>query len=241
MQQKTRGIILHALQYNDKYAIVHIYTECSGRVSYLVSRQRGRKTAVSRAVFMPLSVVEMDAIHLNKRDIQRLKEVRPLFQPMAMTTDPVKNAIGLFLAEVLYRVVKDKEGNPPFFEFLVESIRWLEEKEQGIPNFHLIFLMHLPRFYGIFPNTARYTKNCFFDMLNAEFVTQPPLHAYFLNPEETLAFYRLLKMNYETSELYAFSRHERVAVIQRILEYYRLHLPDFPEIKSLAIMQSLFE
>lgn len=241
MQQKTRGIILHALNYSDKYAIVHIYTEQWGRVSYLVSRQRGKKTAVSRAVFMPLSVVEMDVIHQNKRDIQRLKEVRAVLQPTSMAMHPAKNAIGLFLAEVMYRVLNEKEGNAAFFDFLVRSIRWFEENEQGIANFHLIFLMHLPRFYGLFPNTERYTKHSYFDLLNAEFVSEVPQHNHFLNTDEALVFYRLLKMTYETSELYAFSRHERVAIIHRILEYYRLHLPDFPEIKSLAVMQSLFE
>ncbi len=241
MQQKTRGIILHTLNYSDTYAIVHIYTEQLGRVAYLVSRKRGKKSGVSRSLFMPLTVVEMDVIHQHKRDIQRIKEVRAVLQPVAISTNPVKNAIGLFLAEVLYRVVKDKEGNAVLFDFLLRSIQWLEEKEQGIPNFHLIFLMHLPRFYGIFPNTEHYTKNSYFDLLNAEFVSRLPLHEHYLNPDESLVFFRLLKMSYETAELYAFSRHERMAIIHRILEYYRLHLPEFSEIKSLAVMQSLFE
>ena len=48
-------------------------------------------------------------------------------------------------------------------------------------------------------------------------------------------------ISFENMSLYSFSRQDRVGVINRIVEYYRLHLPDFPEIKSLSVMQSLFD
>ena len=37
-----------------------MYTEAFGRASYLVARSRGKKSSVSKALFMPLSVVEME-------------------------------------------------------------------------------------------------------------------------------------------------------------------------------------
>ena len=54
---KTRGIVLHSIPYNDKYSIIYMYTEAFGRASYLVARSRGKKSSVSIALFMPLSVV----------------------------------------------------------------------------------------------------------------------------------------------------------------------------------------
>ena len=41
--------------------------------------------------------------------------------------------------------------------------------------------------------------------------------------------------------LYAFSRRDRVRILHLILDYYRLHLPDFPAIKSLDVLQALFD
>ena len=52
---------------------------------------------------------------------------------------------------------------------------------------------------------------------------------------------RLLKITYENMSLYSFSRQDRVRIIERLLEYYRLHLPEFPEIRSLAVMQTMFD
>jgi DNA repair protein RecO (recombination protein O) len=79
MLAKTRGIVLHTIPYNDTYSIAHIYTEVFGRAAYLIPRKRGRKSAFSNALFSPLSVVEMEVVHQNKRDLYRIKEIRMCF------------------------------------------------------------------------------------------------------------------------------------------------------------------
>ena len=76
---KTRGIVLHSIPYNDKYSIIYMYTEAFGRASYLVARSRGKKSSVSKALFMPLSVVEIigyDGIFLDQVVSPRLTTIR---------------------------------------------------------------------------------------------------------------------------------------------------------------------
>jgi len=242
MYSTTRGIVLHITPYNDTYSIVHIYTELFGRTSYLIARQRKQKTRVSNAHFMPLAVIEMEVEHQLTREIQRIKEVRSYFPLTSIPSHPIKNIIALFLAEVLYRIIQTKESDPKLFDYIYHSIRHLEILEQGIANFHLVFLIYLTRYLGIFPNTQSDTPagRVFFDLLNGIFTTQIPAHPHYLNKEESIIFSRLLRMNYENMELFAFSRNERTMIVRHILEYYRLHSIDFPEIKSLSVMQSLF-
>lgn len=232
---------MHTIPYNDKYSIIYMYTELFGRASYLVSRNRGKRTTVSKALFIPLSVLDMEVEHLNKRDLHRIKEARMCYPINSICCDPIKNVVALFLAEVLFRVVKDTEPDERLFSYLYESIHLLEYADKGIANFHLVFLLGLLGYLGIFPNTDSHKEGYFFDMLNGEFVNQVPMHAHYLNKEESEFFYRLLRISFENMSLYGFSRQDRVNIIHRILEYYRLHLPDFPEIKSLAVMQSLFD
>ena len=236
----TRGIILHVIPYNDTSSIVHVYTESFGRSSYLVARQRKRKTMVSYALFMPLSVLEMEVEHLKTRDIQRVKETKICYPLTSIPAHPVKNAVALFLAEVLYRLIRTKEADPKLFDYLSNSIRHLEILDQGIANFHLVFLIHLSRYMGIFPNAESYAPGVVFDLLNGVFTPHIPGHPHYLNKEESAVFFRLLRLNYENIAIHAFSRKERTTIINHILDYYRLHVTDFPEIKSLAVMQSLF-
>jgi DNA repair protein RecO len=241
MYCKTRGIIIHSTLYNDKYSIVHVYTELYGRVSYLTARQRKQKTRMSNAHLMPLSLVEMEVKHQKTRDIQQIKEVRIDYPLVSIPAHPVKNAIALFLTEILYRILQTTESDPKLFDYLCNSIRFLEILEQGTANFHLVFLMRLARYLGIFPNAESYTPGGYVDLLNGIITDQIPTHPHYLNKEESVIFSRMLRMNYENMALYAFSRKERTIIIQHILDYYRLHSIDFPEIKSLAVMQSLFD
>lgn len=238
---KTRGIVLHSIPYNDKYSIIYMYTEAFGRASYLVSRSRGKKTAVSKALFMPLSVVEMEVEHMNKRDLHRIRETKLCYPLTELFCNPVKNVLALFLSEFLFRVVKETEPDSRLFDYLYEAIRLLEYAEKGVANFHLVFLLRLLHYLGVYPNSESYVPGWYFDMLNGVFVDRIPMHRHYLNREESLIFARLLKISFENMSLYSFSRQDRVGVINRIIEYYRLHLPEFPEIKSLSVMQSLFD
>lgn len=240
MLSKTRGIVLHAMAYSDTYSIVYMYTEVFGRVAYMVARSRGKRSTVSRSLFLPLSVMEMEVDHQQKRGLQRIREARNMYPFHELYSHPVKNAIALFIAELLYRLAKEKEGDARFFDFLERSIRWLEQADQGIANFHLVFMLRLPFYWGVAPNVESYEKGACFDLLNGVFTLVRPLHRYYLSPNESVVLQRLLRIGYENMSLYAFSRQERVDIIQYILEYYRLHFPEFPEIKSLEVLQSLF-
>jgi len=241
MLHKTKGIVLHSVPYSDKSAIINMYTEEFGRVSYMVYNHRNKKSGLSRALFMPLHILDMEVEHLNNRDLQRIKEAKPLCPVMEIYLNPVKNAIALFLAETLYRIVHEQEANPHLFDYLCRSIRYLNIADAGISNFHLAFLFQLSEYLGIHPNVRTFKAGRFYDLLNSEFTDSPPAHSNYLSREESIVFERLMRIKYENMSLYAFTRQERVNIIRRIIEYYRLHLTDFPEIKSLAVMQSLFD
>ena len=240
MLHKTKGIVLHILPYNDAYNIINMYTENFGRMSYLASNARGKKTKVSRALLQPLSILDMEVEHLNSRSIQRIKEIKSAHPLFRLQNHPVKSAIALFLAEVLYRVIQEREVNRPLFEYLHDSIQWLDLAEEGIANFHLTFLIRLSSYIGVHPDGKTYRSGYFFDLMNGIFTEKMPEHPHYLNKEDSLVFERLLRINYKNMAVYSFSGQERSRIIRHILNYYRLHLPGLPEIKSLAVMQSLF-
>jgi DNA repair protein RecO (recombination protein O) len=50
----------------------------------------------------------------------------------------------------------------------------------------------------------------------------------------------MMRMDYPTMHLFRLSRHERNRLLEVAVTYYRLHLPNFPELKSLAVLQQLF-
>jgi DNA repair protein RecO (recombination protein O) len=241
MLHKTKGIVLHSLNYNDQYRIVHIYTEEFGRVPYLVSKSRRKKTGASAVLFHPFAVLEMEVDHQHLREIQRIREARPLIVLTSIPHDPVKIPVVMFLSEFMYKAVKDLQPNSLLFDFVFRSIAVFDLLEAGVANFHLVFMIKLSRFLGFYPNDEGYMSGMFFDMQHGAFVTGKPGHPFFLSPEDSKVFLLLLRMNYENMHVYAFSRHDRVNIIHRILDYYKVHFSTLMELKSLDILQALFD
>lgn len=241
MLQKTVGIVLHVLKYNDTSHIVEMYTEVCGRASFLVAVPRSRKAAVKSVLFQPLSLIEFEADFRPNATLYKVKEAKSYYPFSSLPYDPYKSSIALFLAEFLYRAIREQAENRPLFAYLVHSITWLDECGEGFANFHLVFLMRLSRFLGLYPNLDDYHEGDYFDMLNACFVSlRPQLHSSYILPQESARLSQLMRMNYETMHLFGLSRTERTRCLTIINEYYRLHLPDFPLLKSLSVLQELF-
>ena len=240
MLHKTRGIVLHSFTYNDKYAITQIYTEEFGRVSYLTAKSKGKQTRVPKSLFHALSALDLEVEHKNLRDIQRIKEAKVSLPPGSILCDPVKSVMSIFLAEFISHVTKDRQPDKVLFDFIYQSIHVFDLAENGVANFHLVFMIRLSIFLGFYPNAEGYMPNMFFDMQNGEFVRNKPFHPHFLNPDDSRIFLLLLRMNYENMHTFSFSGKQRVDIINRILEYYKLHLSELPEIKSLEVCQNFF-
>lgn len=242
MLQKTVGIVLHILKYSDTSNIVEMYTEVSGRASFLVPVPRSRKAVVKSVLFQPLSLIEFEADFRPNSTLYKIKEAKPFYPFSSLPYDPYKSAIALFMAEFLFRAIREEAENRPLFAYLVHSITWLDECREGFANFHLVFLMRLSRFLGLYPNLEDYHEGDYFDLLNACFVPlRPQLHASFVLPQDAGRLNWLMRMNYETMHLFGMSRGERARCLTVINDYYRLHLPDFPVLKSLAVLQELFD
>ena len=240
MLHKTRGIVLHSTKYSDRFAITLIYTEEFGRISYLTSQTRSHKSRVPRSLFHPLAILDLEVEHQNLRDIQRIKEMKVNIPLVAILSDPVKSAIGIFIAEIISKVIREEQTNRPLFDFFLQSVQILELTNASPANFHLVFLIRLSRLLGFYPDSSGYRKGMFFDMLNGTFSQFQPAHIYFIPPGESFVFSNLLRMTYENMQTFRFSGQERQVIIRRILDFYRLHLSNFPEIKSLEVLHDVF-
>lgn len=239
MLVKSQAVVLRRIRYSDSDSIVCLYSRDFGRVSYLSSDRR-KKSPLSPALLQPLSLIEYEADHKASRELQRLKEIKSDCPFLKLPFDPVKNTLSLFLAEVLYRVLGEAESNPPLFDFLRQSVQLLDLNEEGTANFHLAFLCSLTHFLGFYPNTENWRPGCGFDMQAGTWSDTRPAHNAWLNPQESEWLRKLLQLDYQHLGALQMNGGERTAALRKILDYYRLHLSDFPEIKSLDVLQECF-
>ena len=242
MLQKTQGIVLHTVRYKDTAMMATIYTEVAGRASFVVPVSRSRRAAVRSVLFQPPALVELEVDVRPNNPVSRVKEARTAHPYLSLPYDPCKAAIALFLSEFLYRALREEAENRPLFAYLRSSLLWLDECRTGFANFHLVFLMRLSRFLGLYPNLEGYAEGDWFDLRAACFTPLRPVgHGDCIAPAEAARIARLMRMDYGTMHLFRLTRDERARCLDVILTYYRLHLPDFPELKSVEVLRELFD
>ena len=238
MQVKTRALVLHTLKYGDTQIIVDLFTEQEGRVGIIQTVSATGRGRIRKQLFQPLTVLDVVYDVRPKARLQRLKDARLLYPYTSVPFDAVKLSLCMFVAEFLCQATRNEQQNIPLFNYVVASMRWLDGCGRAVPNFHLVFMIRMALFLGFQPNTE--DEGRFFDLRAACFVQQPPLHSDFLSAEDSARLRVVMRMNYDNMHLFAMSRAERSRCVDIILGYYRLHFPDFQEMKSLSVLKELF-
>lgn len=237
---KTRGLTLHYIKYSDSSVIACVYTEFAGRKSFIINNVRGKNSATSIGLFQPLTILEMDIYYREKKELQRIKEARIITPLQNIPFDIRKNTIALFLAEVLYKTLREEIGNEPLFGFLLNSIQLLDCNTRGTANFHLLFLLELSKYLGFYPLQNYSDENPIFDMLNGKFVSLLPVHPYYLDKTYSLMLNDLMKLSFTTIYSMELNHTQRFELLSKILEYYYLHLEGIGKIKSLEVLKEIF-
>ena len=237
---KTSAIVLHALKYGESQLIVDLFTRDAGRVSFFCHLPKSNKGKIKKQLFQPLTLLEVVFDYRPQASMQRFRDLR-LAKPFgSVPFDPVKLSISLFLAEFLNYATRNEQQNELLYDYVEDSLLWLDNVSEQYANFHLVFMMRLSLFVGFFPNLDKACDGAFFDFRAGCFVRQQPLHPDFLPPADAARLRVLMRMTFDNMHLFAMSRVERNLCVDFILKYYRLHFPDFPEMKSLDVMKSLF-
>ena len=240
MLKKTKAIVLFTLKYNDSSSIVHAFTEEDGRMSFWLRIPKSHKAKVKSVLFQPLSILELN-IDVSKRGLNYIREAQTVFPFSSLPFDPLKLSVALFLAEYLSKVLREEAQNLPLFAYLENSIQWLDGANEVPANFHLVFLMRLSRFLGLYPNLDNYHEGDFFDLENGCFVSSQPFHGQLVQGQQAKHILTLMRMNYETMHLFRMSRTDRNEILDVLLKYYSIHIPGSADLKSLPVLKELFD
>ena len=241
MLTKTQAIVLHSLKYGESRLIVDMFTRTFGRQSFIVSIPKTSKSKIKKQFFQPLTLLEIETDIRPKLQLQKLADVRMLTPFASIPFEPDKLAISLFVAEFLYYALRSEQRNELLYDYLEYSIMWLDGQQASYANFHLVFLLRLTRFLGFYPNLDDYEEGDYFDLRESEFMRNTPVHRDFLHPEEAQKVQLMMRMDFPTMHLFRMSHHDRNRLLEISIKYYRLHLPDFPEMKSIEVLQALYQ
>lgn len=238
MQITTKAIVLSGLKYGDTSLIVRAFTEQSGLKTYLLKGVlASKKGKLKSAYFQPLMQLEIVAYHKNKGTMESIREARVNYHYESLHTNITKNAMTLFLAEMLANSIFEEEENQELFQFIEASLQWLDTHDE-ISNFHLYFLLRLTKYFGFFPENN--DKDApYFNLLAGEFEHSSSLDP-ILYGENLNYFKTFLGINFDELHTVKMKKVNRQELLKSLILYFELHLQGFRKPKSLAVLNEVF-
>jgi len=238
MQVTTKAIVLSSLKYGDTSLIVKAFTKSDGLKSYLLKGVLTSKKGKLRAgLFQPFTQLEIVALHKNKGTLESMREARVVQHYHTLHSNITKNSLVLFLAEILTIVIQEEEKNPGLYEYLDYALYWLD-LHGNIPNFHLLFMLHLTKYLGCYPDTSRQDLP-YFDLQEGCFLSTPGVNP-ILKGEELENFKQFLGINFDGLLSVKLNNNQRQELLKTLLLYFELHLHGFRTPKSLAVLNAVF-
>lgn len=240
---KTNGIVLRAVKYGETSVIVSIFTDLFGIQSYLVNgvRTSSRKTQSKINLFQPGAILQLVVYHNELKKLQRIKESNWHYLYEHLFFNVAKNAVAMFIVELLTKCLKQPEASHELFQFTEDILVHLDKSnETEMANYPLFFATHLATFLGLQITDNYSAKNNILDLLEGLFIAQKPPHPYFLEEPYSNISSQLLKIMqpYELVQI-KINKDVRRVMMTAFQNYYALHIQDFGVMKSVPVLQTV--
>ncbi|MGL5892981.1 MAG: DNA repair protein RecO [Bacteroidia bacterium] len=239
MLHQTRGIVFHTIPYSDSRIIARIYTEQFGLRSYIVSSSRSKTGKVRSRLLQPLMHLDLIVQQREKNTLHTIKELSCHAPYHHLHEDIIKTTIGLFVAEVLHKAVREEEADQPLYDFLSSSLQVLDLTADGAANFHLAFLMQLTRYLGFFPQSNDFGSASIFDLRDGVFRPSIPDHPLFADVAESRLIELLRELPFAALHELKLNAEQRRLLLVYLLRYYELHLSTMKDIRSHQVLSEV--
>lgn len=244
---KTKGIVLRTVKYGETSIIVSIFTELFGIQSYLVNgvRTSTKKGSGKANLFQPAAILDMVVYHNELKNLQRIKEFKWGYLYQHILSDVRKNAVALFMVELLTRSLKQPEPNEDLFNFTEDAFLHLDKASETVAaNLPLFFALHLAVFFGVPPQPLKEipgeTGNLYFDLKEGIFTHEQPSHPHFIEGKQALVTAELLRVRRpEELEEIKLNHDFRRNLLYAYESFYALHIQDFGTMKTLPVLKEI--
>lgn len=215
MTLSTEFIILNTTKIGEKSLVLHCLTPSLGRRSFIVSV--GKSSGMS--LYLPLNILEGEVIENAKTDLWRVRGLSAVAPLNGIRSSVAKNAICMFMSEVLWRSIKDGACEEGLFEWCKRSILTLDALESDYSNYHLRFLLEYAGALGFSPS----------------FEDLAPFAG-----EKMQELKELLQSDFASSMLIPLNGRSRGEIAEILLQYLRYHSGSAINVRSLSVLSELF-
>lgn len=238
----TPALVLHTTSYSETSVIAKIFTRQLGVRSYIIKGVRKSGSRTKQNLLQPLSHLDLVVYNNPKTQINYIKEIgqhahRQQEQRMHLSEVAVHNALRFFMTEVLYKTLREEEPMPELFDYVADTCTF-QSTEIKLSQQPIMFLLKVSRHLGIEPLDNYSVREPLFDMLAGRYQYAGE-HTLDTSTSQLLHYY--LQALHTGSPLPIATLAQRTELINRLLEYYQIHLAEFRNFKSHEILHTILQ
>lgn len=212
----TELIVLGTTKVGESAVVVHTLSREYGRRGFLV--RSGKKAGMT--LFLPMNVLEAEVVENPKSELWAIRNIGLKEGLPSVRGNLYKNTMTLFLAEVLFRTLREGMAEDGLYEWCIGSLLALNALESDFSNFPVRWLMELAGAMGFRPS---------FDDI-APFAKE--------NLKEMKL---LLNADFSESMLIPLNGATRNALCEELLQYLSYHTEYPVQVKSLSVLRELYK
>ncbi len=238
MLLKTEGLVIRNVNYSDTSTISTIYTRNLGVQTYMLKGIRNPKGRLKINVMQPMFFVDLIVSKRENKNLQSLREIKPLFIYKNVTNDIRRTAIGTLMLEIIGVSVKQEEGDEALFDFVKEQFKYLDQAKRVPAFFHLYFMLKLSGFLGFQPLNNYSTDQNSFNLMEGVF--DSVMNEYSLIPELSTQISDLLNAELTDLSEIQINKEDRNALLLALERFYKIHLNEFKSFKTPQVYEDVF-
>lgn len=208
-------IVLNYTKIRDNSIVLHTLGRRYGRKSFLV--KTGRKAKM--AFYLPLNILELSVTENPKTDLWQACPVQASYPLLGIRNNVFKNTMSLFMAEVIYRTVKDGAQEDGLYDWCVRQILTLDALQSDFSNYHIYFLLEFCVALGFRPEAS--------DMIPFTGDNQPLVEQF-------------MRSDLPSAMLIPLTGRVRNDMAASIIRYLEFHTESAVNIRSLQVLREFF-
>lgn len=237
---KSIGIVFRSTKYSESSLILDIYTREKGLRSFIVSGVRTASKKNNKAsLYQHLNILDLVAYDKDDK-LARIKESRLDHHYQTLASNVIRSSVGLFILEICKNAIREREENIELFDFIHSRLLLLDmDPELNLGLFNIKFMLELSEHIGFLPINNWHFDTPYFDLYNGKFTANPE-EKYISSKEVSAAISMISHMSINGLSVLSYSKDLRSKIIDDLVIYYRLHIEQFKELKTLEVLRAIF-
>lgn len=228
------AIVVGGVAYGDRSRVVRLLTESHGLVPLWVANATKHK-----ALWHPLAVLEVVDLRPGKGGgLWTAREWRRGAPQLAYRREPVRSAVGFFVAEVLSGSLEEGAPAPELYNLAMRAVNWLET-ETRVPWVHVKFMAEFVHALGMMPGPCPEGKS-HFDIATGEFVLPELAPKNAMEAAIVAGMRDIVGMEFAQVGQLHWTRQDRKELALGAHRYVQAQLGKSRELKSYDVLEALF-